>query len=188
VSTLFLTNSLASEAGADNLSSSVPKHAAPKAPKFGAWLELQRGQGRSLEQIAQKIRPWVEPLGVKASRSTLQRYEKTGRVPEWLMLLALSRAYGVPIEETVSQLVSAMEFEEPAARDLLRHVRTTQPPDAETSLRKQLAAAEDERNTYKTIIEEAGALAVQLGGVLRGEGGAAPAAPAGGRRHHRTNR
>lgn len=85
------------------------------APAFGAWLESLRGP-RSLEQIAKKVRPHVEPIGLKVDQSLIYKIEK-GRVPSWPMLGALCRVYGVDIREATHKLIDALQF--PGAADLL---------------------------------------------------------------------
>lgn len=96
----------------------VPKRPQISAPKFGAWLQLQRGKKRSLAQVALKIRPLVEGVGLKVSPSLIHKIER-GRVPSWPMLAAFSRVYGVPIVEILQRLSDAIEFS--GASDLLRH-------------------------------------------------------------------
>lgn len=98
---------------------SVPKRPTPTALKFGVWLKLQRtSRSLSREQIAQRIRPLVS---MKVDQSLISRYE-SGRVPDWPMLAALGRVYGVPFFDLVQRLVSAMEF--PGASDLLGQLGT----------------------------------------------------------------
>lgn len=94
-----------------------------RAPKFGRWLELQR-RGRTFEQVAIQLRPMVEASGLKVDRSTVKKME-AGQVPSWPLLLGLSAVYGVPVEETLRELVSALEFS--GARDLLRHTSAVSP-------------------------------------------------------------
>lgn len=122
MSTLFLTENNAYEISAVTLSGLVPKRPVVRAPNFGRWLKLKRGD-RSFEQIAQKVRPLVEGVELKVDRSAIKKFEE-GRVPSWPMLGALSAVYGVPIAETVERLRLALEF--PAARDLLRHAGTVE--------------------------------------------------------------
>lgn len=85
------------------------------APKFGRWLQMQRGR-RSLEQIAIQVRPLVKPAGLKVDQSHLYKMEK-GRVPSWPMLAALCRVYKVDIRGAVVELIDALEF--PGSVDLL---------------------------------------------------------------------
>lgn len=77
-------------------------------PAFGAWLRTLRGD-RSLEQIAQKVRPLVKDVGLKVDQSLLFKIEQ-GRVPSWPMVGALSRVYGVPVGETLERLRGALVF------------------------------------------------------------------------------
>ena len=77
-------------------------------PAFGAWLRTMRGD-RSLEQIAQKLRPLVKAVGLKVDQSLLYKIEQ-GRVPSWPMVGALSRVYDVPVGETVERLRTAVVF------------------------------------------------------------------------------
>jgi hypothetical protein len=116
VSTQFLTGDNNGGFSTVTLKASVPKRPQVRAPKFGEWLQLQRGD-RSLEQIAGKVRRHVELAGLKVNRSLVQKIEQ-GRVPNWPLLAAFSRVYEVPITETVIRLIGAMEF--PGADDLLR--------------------------------------------------------------------
>lgn len=81
---------------------------AVKTPAFGAWLERLRGE-RSLEQIAQKVRPLVKEAGLKVDQSLIYKIEK-GRMPSWPMLGALSRVYAVPIKETTERLRASIVF------------------------------------------------------------------------------
>jgi len=79
-STLFLTEDNAAPIGAIRLGLlHMPKRPQVSAPKFGKWLELQRGD-RSLEQIAHKLRPLLVGVGLKVDRSTIKKLE-SGRVP-----------------------------------------------------------------------------------------------------------
>ena len=87
--------------------SHVPKRPTLAAPKFGHWLELRRG-GLTLGQVVNKVRPFVRDAGLKVDPSLIHRYE-AGRVPNWPMLIAFSRIYGISIEETVLELVRAIE-------------------------------------------------------------------------------
>jgi hypothetical protein len=69
-----------------------------------------------LEQIARKVRPLVEPAGLKVDQSMIYKIEQ-GRVPSWPMVAALSQVYKTDIRETVLQLMQTLEF--PGAGDLL---------------------------------------------------------------------
>src|SRR5262245_4698323 len=85
------------------------------APAFGRWIAQRRGR-QSLEQIALKIRPYVESTGLKVDRSSLAKVE-AGRLPSWPMLAALAIVFEVPMREMVDRLVSSIEF--PGAEKLL---------------------------------------------------------------------
>lgn len=87
-------------------------------PTFGAWLKTLRGD-RSLEQIAQKLRPLVKAVGLKVDQSLVYKIEQ-GRVPSWPMVGALSRVYGVPVAETVERLRGAIVF--PGSSELFQDV------------------------------------------------------------------
>lgn len=118
MSTLFLTDIHDTQSQRATLSPTVPKRPQVRAPKFGSWLELRRGD-RSFEQIAQKLRPLVDGVGLKVDRSAIKKLEQ-GRVPNWPMIGALSQVYDVPAMEVVRVLINALEF--PAAPDLFRDV------------------------------------------------------------------
>lgn len=86
------------------------------ATRFGAWLELQRGK-RSLEQIATRVRKYVEDFGLQVHRSAIKNYEQ-GRIPPWPVLYAFSEIYGVSDAEIAARLFRAVQRED--GRDLLR--------------------------------------------------------------------
>jgi len=85
------------------------------APAFGLWVLSQRGQ-LSLEDLAVKIRPYVEPSGLQVDRSTIKKIEQ-GRLPSWPMVGALAIAFGIPTREVIDRLISAIEF--PGVENLL---------------------------------------------------------------------
>lgn len=114
MSTPFLTTGNKTARGRARLVLKVGRRPNVTAPKFGRWLELQRGR-RSLEAIAIQVRPLVARTGMKVSRSLILKLEQ-GQVPNWPMLAALSRVYDTDIRATVLQLLDALEC--PGARDL----------------------------------------------------------------------
>lgn len=105
--------------GGDTLIDDVPKRPRVSAPKFGKWLELQRGD-RSFEQIARKIRPLVERAGLKVEQSNLKKFEQ-GRIPNWPVLIALAHVYGVPMNDMMQRLGAAIDF--PGRRDVAGDTR-----------------------------------------------------------------
>jgi hypothetical protein len=126
------------------------------APQFGSWLK-QLWKGHSYEQVALKLRPHVEDAGLKVDRSSIKKLEQ-GRVPNWPMLYAISRAFNVPMEEITAQLTSALGF----SRDLIRHSSTTPSHGPEggaadgtaTARIRQLEARLEQLQTYEAIVRQ----------------------------------
>jgi len=176
MSTLFLTTANTQPFDRTNLTASVAARFQVSAPKFGSWLKLQRGS-RSLEQIALQVRPLVQPVALKVDRSLIQKIEQ-GRIPSWPMLAALSRVYGVPIEETARRLTEALTF--PGSSDLLRHSgeRTSKPHQAKgvsdvpasehataariQQLERELAERTEQLEAREAVIREVQGIARQL--------------------------
>jgi hypothetical protein len=77
-----------------------------RAPKFGRWLQKRRGENRSLESVAARVRSRLEPLGVKFNRSQLKRIEDEGQVPHVLVLHQLAAVYGERTEELIRLIVA----------------------------------------------------------------------------------
>jgi transcriptional regulator with XRE-family HTH domain len=142
---------------------SVPKRPVVSSPKFGRWLQLQRGD-RSLAQIAQRIRPHVEGIGLKVNPSLIYKFEG-GRVPSWPMLAAFARVYGVPIDELLRQLVAAIEF--PGASDLLRHGRTGQRTQRASHLQEDPTISNTFRPMFESLKQVAEGLILANEGVKR---------------------
>lgn len=94
----------------------MPKRPVLRAPKFGAWLRLRRGD-RSLEFVAGKLRDRLKPLDLKIHRSAVNNYEQ-GRVPDWPILAAFAAVYKVSLTEITERLRAGLEF--PGSTDLLR--------------------------------------------------------------------
>lgn len=92
----------------------MPASILVRAPKFGAWLQLQRGD-RSLEQIAIQVRHLIKPTGLKVDQSQIFKIED-GRIPSWPILLALAQVYALDQIEMLANLLTALEF--PGADDL----------------------------------------------------------------------
>src|SRR5262245_4487058 len=99
----------------NRLEAPVPPRPVIAAPKFGQWLQLQRGT-RSLEQIAIRVRPFVKPTGLKVDQSLIYKLEQ-GRVPSWPLLGALCRVYDVDIRDGALILIGALQF--PGVSDLI---------------------------------------------------------------------
>ncbi len=102
----------------DTLTGVVPKRPVVVAPNFGKWLQLRRGDDRSLEQIAKRVRPLVKAAGLKVDQSLIFKIEQ-GRVPNWPILMALASVYDISTEEMARRLAEAIEF--PGRRDLPDH-------------------------------------------------------------------
>jgi hypothetical protein len=115
VSSVFLSETDKNIQAGDTLRGSVPSRVHVAAPKFGQWLQLQRGP-RSLEQIAIQVRPLLKATGLKIDQSLIFKIEQ-GRVPSWPLLGALCRVYRTDIREAVLLLIDAVEF--PGSKDLL---------------------------------------------------------------------
>jgi hypothetical protein len=94
----------------------MPNSIKVSAPKFGAWLKLQRGD-RSLEQIAMRVRRLIEPTGLRVDQSQIYRIEQ-GLVPSWPLLLAIVRVYDLSLDQTMRKMIEALDF--PGASDLIR--------------------------------------------------------------------
>jgi hypothetical protein len=88
-----------------------------KAPAFGAWLSDRRG-GRSHEQIAVKVRKYVQDFGLQVNRSSILKYEQ-GRIPPWPVLYAFAEIFEVDAGQLAARLFSAIKSAD--GRDLLRH-------------------------------------------------------------------
>lgn len=113
---LFLTKNSECRAEGITLGCPLPKRPVVSAAKFGAWLEMRRGAHRSLAQIAQKVRPYVKEAGLKVDPSVLYKIEK-GRVPNWPLLAALAKVYGISIVDMTRVLIASLEF--PGVKALL---------------------------------------------------------------------
>jgi hypothetical protein len=79
-----------------------------RAPKFGKWLAMRRGETRSLESVAIDVRRRLEPLGVKFNRSQLKRIEDQGQVPHVLVLYALAASYRVSADTLVNLIAGEL--------------------------------------------------------------------------------
>ena len=92
-----------------------PKNGYP-APGFGRWLRDLKGE-RSNEQMAIALRYWLRPLGFKVAPSQIAIWEK-GRVPDWAQLGAVSRVYGVCLDELLDRIIDSVDI--PVMPGLLR--------------------------------------------------------------------
>lgn len=116
VNTIFNNKSLIDLAGGI-VETTVPAGPKISAPRFGKWIEEQRGD-RTYEQVALKVRPLVKSFGLKVNRSAIKKYE-LGRIPPWPMLYALSEVFGEAPGVVATRLFSAIQVD--GGRDLLRH-------------------------------------------------------------------
>lgn len=83
--------------------------AAPRliAPAFGKWL-AKMNEGRTYEQVAQRVRPLVKDFGMKVNRSLLKKYED-GRIPPWPMIYAFAELHRVRIADITERLYRSIE-------------------------------------------------------------------------------
>jgi hypothetical protein len=84
------------------------------AKGFGHWLAHVRGR-RSYEQIAGPVRDFLKPIDMKVHPSLLVKVEQ-GRVPNVLLLAALSRVLKVPVDEMFARLLDDLHLDAGAVR------------------------------------------------------------------------
>lgn len=84
------------------------------AEGFGRWLAHVRGR-RSYEQIAGPAREFLKPIDMKVHPSLLVKVEQ-GRVPNVLLLVALSRVLKVPLDEMCARLLDDLHLDAGAVR------------------------------------------------------------------------
>lgn len=104
----YLMSTLEKQSGKKSGRRVLTRPGASWAPAFGRWVAEMRGD-ESLEDIAMKIRPYVEQTGLKVDRSSLMKLE-SGRLPSWPMMAALGIVFDVPFQVVIDQLVSAIDF------------------------------------------------------------------------------
>jgi transcriptional regulator with XRE-family HTH domain len=151
----------------------MPNSIPVKAPNFGAWLQLQRGD-RSLEQVARAVRRLIEPTGLKVDQSQLSRIE-AGRVPSWPILLALARVYKIDPAAMATELIVAVEF--PGSKDLLCPADGVQHASDATPERETTHAHARAREAAEELVSIAEAFSDALSHVAHRLTGDIPAAP-----------
>jgi hypothetical protein len=194
VNTFFNEESQA-HPGAAIVGGPLPSAPKLKAPNFGKWLIARRGE-RSHEQIAAKVRKYVEGFGLSVHRSSIVKYEQ-GRVPSWPVLYAFARIYDEQPSDIAARLFSAIQIQD--GHDLVRH-SLDQPsgsPEggsadvvpASSRDRDRISELERQLDEYKTLVDPLQDVAFRLVQIARDSrkiGAASSRRSRGGGRHRKT--
>lgn len=119
-----------------------------------------------MEAVAIRLRPLVEPAGLKLNRASVNNFEN-GRIPSWPVLAAIARVYGASLPDVLLHLAHSLKFE--GSTDLIRHSVTvsSQPhhlgeaTDA-VAATNRIQELEGRITAYEAIIKKAHTLGREL--------------------------
>ncbi len=89
-----------------------------RAPKFGKWVEGRRGNARSLESVAHRVRSILDPFGVRFPRSALLKIEQEGRIPHPLILYVLAQVLRVSPSALLDKIANELGVRSESIADL----------------------------------------------------------------------